>query len=93
MKTSMTRTLWGLAAGLLLWSAPALADRACRRGCDEDARQCKDICKKYAKGMVGKCSEACEDEKRACSEECSGRPAKRKELPQGKEEDHHDDAH
>ena len=93
MKALATWTLGWLVGGVLLLGTPALADKACQRGCEDDAKQCKAMCKKYAKGNSAKCESACEDEKRACSEECSGRPAKREKLPEDKEGEHHDDDH
>ncbi|MFP2931020.1 hypothetical protein ACLESO_38670 [Pyxidicoccus sp. 3LG] len=84
---------WLVGVGLLL-ATPAWADRACMRGCEQDAEKRNKLCKKHAGQMAGRCIEASNDEKQACSEECSGRPAKREKLPEDKEGDHdHGDEH
>ncbi|MBZ4415124.1 hypothetical protein [Myxococcus sp. RHSTA-1-4] len=73
---------WGRVAvaclGLLLSGTSVAAGRkTCEQHCDDDVKQCKAICKKYAGSNVAKCQSACSDQKKPCMEACAApaRPA------------------
>ncbi|RKH34026.1 hypothetical protein D7Y13_10185 [Corallococcus praedator] len=88
--------------GMGLWAlltfatvgTPALASSpACYRSCEQDAKQCKDICTKHAGSVVGKCSTACVEEKNSCMDECKneGRGSRQSNTSREKEAAHEEE--
>ncbi|MCY1044237.1 hypothetical protein OV208_23160 [Corallococcus sp. bb12-1] len=84
--------LWALVTFATVGTPAFASSPACYRSCDQDAKQCKDICTKHAGSVVGKCTTACTEEKNSCMDECKneGRPASRS-TPSTQKEAAHDE--
>ncbi|RKG86543.1 hypothetical protein D7V88_17645 [Corallococcus terminator] len=85
--------LWALVTFATTVGTPAFASSpACYRSCEQDAKQCKDICTKHAGSVTGKCTTACTEEKTSCMDECKNEGRSRSSsTPKQKDVDHEEE--
>lgn len=72
---------WMLLSALAVWSAPAFANKACDKNCEEVVKQCVDGCKKQLKepDKVPFCQSKCREFEGQCKKDCRDEDAKRRQ--------------